>query len=191
MADKTEKQIAEEKEINYQAALKMLKSKAVGLAAAYHIGRDDSHFGYNDKSAIKQFIYNDAKNSPEGQEIVDEAYKKSGVEGYLFSGYISDPQIMQAAAGTIQGSVENVKVSDVIALTGKKFEIRNGYAEKYVSELTDKNASKEDQELGEKIIGLYTAWLIDTKVSEAFAARANAVGAGGLEKLLKKPEERG
>ena len=94
--------------------------------------------------------------------------------------------MIKTAAEVIQGSLEALKVDDLVLLLGSVFNIKEAYKEKYLGDLLQ-SEKEEDKEFAMKLIAGYLQYQTNKKVSKALDQRANKIK-GGLEELVKKEE---
>ncbi len=203
---KEKKLTPEERKEQREVALKNLaEAPLMDLATAYFVD-ENGQYGEAGNSAIEKFKYFPAMNS--GAKVYDfdtgnkvnlmqNALLGSRKKGKRYTGNVSESEIMESCANIVEQSLERIKVQDILELIGSEEKVANGYQDKYLSDLVpqvtqeeyDKLPEKEKKEITKsqefygKVIAGYTQYLTDTKVSEAFGERTNAIK-GGLEKML-------
>ena len=189
MADEelTPEQIAEQKERVRELALRNLAStQLTDLAAAYFVDKS-GQYGEAGNSAIEQFKYFPAIQSPDGSKLITESLLGSRQDGKRYSGNVSEYNIISDAAKTIQRSLGGIFVEDMLNLINSQREIKQEYENKYLSDLFN-SKNQEEKELAGKLFGDYMQYLTDSKVSEALGERASTIKSG-LEEILTEPEQ--
>ncbi len=175
-----EKEKAEMNENLRELAKYNLSSKGLMGMATTHLVDSSGQYGEAGNSAVEQFTYMPAFDSgaytkdPEtGKEVnvIQNAIMASRQEGgKRYSGNVSEYKIMEQCAGIMQNSLANLKVQDVLEMSGSKEKVSEKYKNKYVKELDKKEA--------EQIMGIYMTQLTDNTVAYSLNERSKQYSKG-------------
>jgi hypothetical protein len=192
--EKTQEQTEAEKkqamESKREVALKNLKATDLNnLALAYQINATKD-FGEADNSVIENFKYFPAFNSgakfydfETGKEvdIVKNSILGSREDGERYSGNVSEHKIIKTSYQVIAESLNSVKVSDLLDLSGEEgYKMKDNYNGKYVSEL-----DKKEQQ---KVLETYMSYNTSNGLSDAYKQSAGETKKG-LVSILTEPKE--
>lgn len=194
MTEKTDEQRkAEAKEKRRAISLRNLTEKALQNLALAYFTNESKEFGEADNSVVENFKYMPAingstkyYNSETGKEsnILTDSLLGSRQGGKRYTGNVSEYKIIQDAAAIIQESLANIRVGDVLNLTGS--DVKSKYSNMYLSDLMQ--SGEDGKKLAENVIGTYNTYFISNGISDAYSQSAKAAKKG-LETILEEPDE--
>lgn len=194
MTEKTEEQKqAEAKEKKRVIALRNLTEQALQNLALAYFTNESKEFGEADNSAVEQFKYMPAINGSakyynpktgEESNILIDSLLSSRQGGKRYTGNVSEYKIIQDAAAIMQESLANIRVGDVLNLTGS--DAKSKYSEMYLADLM--HSGEEGKKLAQNIMGIYSTYFVSNGISDAYSQSAKAAKKG-LESILTEPEE--
>jgi hypothetical protein len=192
-------------------ALRNLKAANLMNVAAAYIVHKSGQYGTAGDNAMNEYKYFPSFNSglkaydANGKEydIFKESILNSREDGQLYSGNVSELRIMKDCVAIMQESLGSLTVNDVMGLMGSKANINDKYNGKYLENLMPKYTKEELSKLSEdkkkelsetmglyqNLIGGYSTYLANIKVSEALTESAKEIPKG-LEKILAEPEKK-
>jgi len=177
----------EQREEARKVALRSLgETSLMDLAAAYLV-EQNGQYGEAGNSAVEQFKYLPALQSPEGSELILGNLLGSRKDKKRYTGNVSEYNIIHNCAKIMNESLGAVTVQDVLTLTGSNQTVSERYKKSYISDLAQ-SENEEDKEIFNQVMGAYMQHFTDTKVAEALLTRAGA-NSKGLEGLVCDSEE--
>lgn len=193
-----EKAEKEAKEKMRQYAMKNIGSQnLLNLAIAYLVHKDKG-YGENDNASVDEFLYQPALNggpnaydleSGEQANLLTDGLLGSRKDGERYTGSVSEIDMIKTAASIVQSSLASLKVRDMAQILGYDPEkMKKEYGEVYISDLLQ-SKSKEAQNRGKTLIGLYSSYMSAMGVSKAVGMKGGQIR-GGLEKLLMQEEKK-
>ena len=197
MAKEKKELTPEQKEsLRYIALQNLGEDKLSGIAAAFYAYKNNA-YGKDGNADMHEFIYGPAIDSgvkfynPEtGEEagLISYLLKESGEEDELYSGTLTEKNILKKSAGIIGGATQFIKVSDLMNLIGSKETLDSKYAGRYMFELAQ-SENEEDKQLHGALTSNYMRYMTKKYVAQASEEGMKAIK-GGLEAILK-PRDKG
>ncbi|MEM3091130.1 MAG: hypothetical protein QXX55_00910 [Candidatus Pacearchaeota archaeon] len=196
----TKEEIENKKAIAREIALKNLKSsELLGLATSYFVQLETSGYGKVDQYVVDEFIYKpsirNAKaydlRSGKESNILYDSLLGSRQDGRLWSGNLSEYNIIKNGAEIVKDSILAIKIDDLIQLMGSKIKIKEAYKGKYIREIIEagESGNKEAKELTGILIENYINYVTMQNVSKALGISANKIK-DNLESILKEEEKK-
>jgi len=188
MAEKkpTKEEIEKQREGKRKAALANLnpqnsQSTLVDLAVVYSINNSKA-YGEAIEAPVEQILFKNNIGSGAVNDLIHEGFNNSRQGGKRYTGTVSEYGLLEQANEIVMSSIYQLKVSDIMSLTGLEGNLKKEYKNKYLNEL-DK---KEIQE----IAGRYLGYLVQDRLQKVIAI-TKEMTQGGLEQLLcaEKKEE--
>lgn len=183
MARQNEESEQERKE-KREVALINLKGKLPILYFCQLMQSEDRPFG-KDGLSLSHQLFIRYLDDPDMQSNITDFLKNSEINSMkqgagIYGGQVTSKDVLIGGSAIVNESINRVYVSDIADILGVKC---SKFKEKYVGDLNERHASKEDKEVYNTIIMAYQSNVIGIGMSQAMEENSKAAKAS-LEKLL-------